>query len=526
MHTVRSWICRTAACICIAAFGNACNDPSDLGTDIVDTPILEVDTLAVTTFNVRQAPYRTDVWSGEAEGLGVYLVNNNVVVGQLRDEHFGTVSAGAFTEIFLRDPVQLEQILDSAATGAQALIRIDSVRMTLDLVSFRGDLETSYELNVFPLLDTLRRVADTDERRDFGLLNNGYTYQDTILTSTLQYEVLDGPFRFPEDSLDVSIFDYRYEFRLDNRLGEDLLQDGFEGFGLDSALISGTVSNADSTDSLRAEAYRNYRNTFPGIYFNLRPTDPTSTGGLFTFDMLPLFGVPSDTTGFTITVFLSYLSKGGLELQGELTFSTSGAFFSANRYYSNGFQAQHFYSLQQTIPAGSLAERLQTEGSSTDAVNLATQSPFGYGVHVRYPERNSTFFNGIATPQIIRAELILSVDNDFYQDSSTFDVFRPDSNFQFYYEVLPGTSDKNLRLGRVAQSFYDTEQDTYVFNLATSIQDFGLGINTNLNYIIEEFANQTRGNRQIFCGPGHPDPSKRPRLVVFYSRPPGTGGGG
>lgn len=526
MHTVRSWVCRTAACICIAAFGNACNDPSDLGTDIVETPILEVDTLTVTTFNVRQAPYRTDFWSGEVERFGSFTVNNNVVVGRLRDEHFGTVSAGAFTELFLRDPGQLERVLDTAATGAAANIRVDSVILTLDLASFRGDLETTYELSVYPLLDTMLRVADTDERRFFGLQNVGYTYQDSIATDPVPYTVLNGPFSFPDDSLDVSIFDFRYEYTLENRLGEDLLQDGFEGFGLDSTLISSTSSNADSTDSLRAEAYRNYRNTFPGLYFTLRPTDPASGGGLFTFDMLPESGSTSDNVGFFVSVFLTYADTLGVDHQTVLIFSTSGGFFSSNRYYANGFQAQHFYSLQQTIPAGSLAERLQTEGSITDAVNLVTQSPFGYGVHVRYPERNTTFFNGIVTPQVVRAELVLSVDNDFYQDSSTFDVFRPDSNFHLFFETLAGTSDKNVRLGRLSESFYDVDQDVYVFNLTSNIQDFGLGLNTNLNYVIEEFANQTRGNRQIFCGPGHPDPAKRPRLVVFYGRPPGTGGGG
>lgn len=499
----------TLCLIALLAVISSCNNPSTLGFDEVPTGEYITDTIDIEIYSVKETRFRTDLNGMRVvqvdEFFGVPLIFPYISsnpIGQINDPDFGTISAGMYMEFFPENTAHIIALQDSGATN----ITIDSVFLHLNPVGFYGDTLAEVSFTIHRLLDSLRYVGDIED----AMIGAGHFYDESWPMDMGTNLAIDPLFQFSTDSLAGLLELVRIP--LDNSVGELIFSGGFEG-----------LNYSDTTLTLQ-EHNRNFRGIFPGLYITHAPTGESpkeeSPGVLWNIQHDFLFPLGLDSVrGTRLIVYASFEEKpGGPVID---TFFTFGGVTTIDN-------AQRYHQYTRTNTSGLPVEAVLDGTIDLAAENLFVQAGDGITMRVRLPERSSLNLPSDGLVQIARAELLLALDTTFYQDSTLKEYF-PSPNIGIsgfstgdleLYETTPGYDVENIYVGYLSRNALNNIGFD-VFNVSSLMQSFVSGVNPTRDFTIVYRNKFDRSNRGIYCGPGHPDPYLRPKLIITYIKPPG-----
>jgi len=451
-------------CVAIGIALSACNPQTNFGSDVV--PVLTLQSSAA-IFNAtystdNKVPQRTDVFGFDNAGDGSTSANE-LLIGVLRDPQFGTIRAASYFTLAPNIPGDL------AINDVD--LQVDSVHLYVGFSAVYGDGLQNQQLEIYPLNDTLS-------------LRRAYTSNDSVLVDrSVDYVLNTAPdqrqFSFAPTTLDRTL-----KIRLDNSLGQRLLQqEGKNVFG-------------SST---------NFQRALRGLYVAATPTG-AGLGALHTLNMgavrleikyssrdsasgplRPRYRIsPSDTATYRIN---------------PLTAQVQGGFF-AN---------QVFTSLRRTAVTGTLLNQVLTTPTIANQYMLVQG---GNLVRVNFRVLNTDTV--LKNSAINDAVLTLRADPAFFDSPDS--LLRPPIRLYLYTTLSDSVSiDPNVF---PVTGNYNAVTRSYSFGLRSILQIIRSRPKLNYGAVIVPAFRHRRAQRVVLGGPNHPTPALRPTLQVLYTVAP------
>lgn len=222
--------------VAVTAFFSACNEPNDLGMELLPSKdLIEVKNLveknSISSFTYTEGPIRTDEPSKS-------------LLGSFNDPVFGKTTVNFAAHFRLQDYPDF---------GTNPVV--DSVKLFMYYRLMYGDTVTTQKFSVFELAEPI--FADTINEQSGGSFNYPY-YQDINLKELASSQLLGEIEYTPVVRLDSASQDTFYQLitiPLDNSLGQKLV-------------------DADSLQMINNDVFLEY---FKGLY--IEPEEQTASGG-------------------------------------------------------------------------------------------------------------------------------------------------------------------------------------------------------------------------------------------------------
>lgn len=251
---LKSLQCSLYIWLVLALLIGACNDPSFVGSGLLEDDIIDYETTENFDFDLRIAPSDSVVVFDLVDRVSTHRI------GQVYDPYFGTTRAALATQLFSETP----------ALDTSGVIVIDSVVLTMvyDLEGFYGDTLLPMGLEVYRLLESY------DPRNDVLYSDHSYPISASPIGSKSNFTpkprtplIREVPNE--EGGTDTVQLTPQIRIPLDHSIGEELLSLDSASLMSDSAFVS----------------------QFPGIF--ITPTDQNAS----------LMGVHTTSGRTVLTVF-------------------------------------------------------------------------------------------------------------------------------------------------------------------------------------------------------------------------------
>ncbi|OIP02594.1 MAG: hypothetical protein AUJ98_00630 [Bacteroidetes bacterium CG2_30_33_31] len=381
MKTLKIFFKLIAVAVILIPF-SACQKPGDLGADIVENSVNQLNMTFTDTISI-------DAYSTPVDSVSTSKLKYNLL-GSYYDDVFGTTTASIYTQLRLSE--------NNVNFGINAVC--DSVILTLDYYGFYGDTASEQNLRVFEVSDDL--------------------YPDSIYFSSVSKNLIPSEIGIqkvvfnPKDSVSYSGVKVKPHLKLflNNSFGEKIMAK------------SGQTELSDNT---------NFQKFMKGIY--ITADKAISKGGFAYFDLMsPLsfmsvyYHNTTDTSvyKFAINEYCSYFSK--FE---HYNYMDASADFKAQVIAGNkslGNQKLYVQSLGgvKTVLKFPHLDEL-TKGGSIAVQNAQLLINIGSGTDV-----NNVPIYGLA---IVKLDSLLTPQfiDDYYEGSSYFggDYVTIDKNYKF-----------------------------------------------------------------------------------------------
>lgn len=423
--------------ITAVAFFTACNEPNDLGMELLPTDdLIEVKNLvdknSISSFTYTEGPIRTDEPSKS-------------LLGSFYDPVFGK------TNINFAAHFRLQDYIDYGSNPV-----VDSVKLFMYYRLMYGDTVTSQKLRVYELAEPI--FADTINEQSGGSFNYPY-YQDVNLKELASPQQIGEIDYTPIVQLDSASQDTFYQLitiPLDHSLGQKLI-------------------SADSSDMVNNDVFLEY---FKGLF--IEAEEQSSPGG----SILTLEATPSD--GFQGSALVLYYNN-------DENMAKDKPDTMLNAYVISGLSAR-VNSIEHNYSGTDFETNLDMDSGNDSLIYVQATGGLKSKIYID----GLTSWKDSVNIGINKAELVFQIDTiasevDKYPPPSQllFTVLNEEGT-----EFLPiDYSFSSAYYGGTLRSDY-----TYRFNITQHMQQIIDGVAENHGFFLTTARKNSEANRVVLKG--------------------------
>lgn len=460
----------------------ACNTPSELGLDfITQLNLIALDDFEVEINTVFETSYRTDAFSGQsASGADIPIAFSPA--GRSIDPFLGRRETDWFATFIPR------LLIEDTTWGESVIIDSFVLRVSFIGVDALSDSVVNFRLAVNFLNEVVEQGTEYFD-------SDSLAYDTTLAGPVQEFEV--SAERFITDPV-TGVTGFTVSVPLDTNVARAIL-------------------NEDPQRLFDPDSLNNFLNIFKGVHVSVVPVDDDSSGFLHVTSSL----FQSSSVSNILLQFREVAA-------GDTLPPTSLSFLPVptteySDYGNNFYRIKRDFSTTSPLADGISYESYFTGGAPSPARNIFLQgldpAYLSFTLEDIGPIVDSIGVFGNGGLNSATLEIFLDttlVDSISYLDSTVL------SNSPKAVYLAKGISiepDFGNQLFTTPVVYFPSSQ-SIVVDLSQHMQDINRGDQLSVNFTLVSDQTRLRPTTGIYCGPGHPDTSRRPRLRIFLTPSP------